>query len=107
VPKIKVRLEREIENAANKAIKKRWPASECRKMNGFGFSFWPDRLYLFDNAVAVFIEYKRPGERLTKGQRHGIKTLKQLGFAVAVCYAEGQAVEACRKAIERTPPWRH
>lgn len=40
----------------------------ARKMNGFGFNSWPDRLFLGRSRAGVWIEFKRPGERPTLAQ---------------------------------------
>lgn len=99
--KVKVRLERNIEARANGLIRARWPRVKIRKMNGFGFRSWPDRAYLFPKGVVIFIEYKRPGEILSRGQQHEIKELKRLGYAVAVCTSPEGAVAACERALRR------
>jgi len=54
----------------------------------------PDRLFIRDGRV-VFIEFKRPGGRLTSGQAREIKRLRQIGgVEVYVCYSVEEACDA-------------
>ena len=68
----------------------------ARKMNGLGFSGWPDRLFIGPHGEAVFIEFKRPGGVLTAGQTLIIEELKTRGVPVFVIFD----VEAGKKVLE-------
>lgn len=92
-------LEKHIEQKSIYAIKERWPGTEYRKMNGFGFRSWMDRMFLIPKGVVVFIEFKRPGGKLTKGQAFMITHLRGLGFHAFVAETTEQALRACEEAI--------
>ena len=76
-------LEKDIEAKVVKYAK----AQEClsRKMNGFGFNGWPDRLFILPNGKTFWIEFKRPGNVLSPGQEELISQLRQLKHVVYVC----------------------
>jgi hypothetical protein len=53
----------------------------------FGHTFdkgWPDRIYLFDHGLAVFIEWKAPGKKPSKVQQRKIDRLRSRKFHVEV-----------------------
>ena len=52
----------------------------------------PDRLFIKDGRV-VFIEFKRPGGKLTEGQEREIDRLRKAGVEVCVCYSVQEAKE--------------
>lgn len=55
--------EKNIENAVVKYAK----ANDClaRKMNGLGFRSWPDRLFVGPSGLCLWVEFKRPGGKVT------------------------------------------
>jgi hypothetical protein len=53
------------------------------KLNLIGNTGWPDRLFLHEGRV-VFIEFKRPGEKLRRNQPQRVAELRQRGFTVGV-----------------------
>jgi hypothetical protein len=56
-----------------------------RKMNGFGFRSWPDRLFLppeRKKRMRFWVEFKRPGEESTPDQKRIQKTLRLRGEKV-------------------------
>ena len=53
-----------------------------RKLNGLGFSHWPDRLFLLPGCPDLYIEFKRPGETSTPGQLEVQRQLRALGREV-------------------------
>ena len=55
-----------------------------RKMNGMGFAGWPDRLFVGDNGRCLWIEFKRPGGKLSVGQQAIIASLHERGHIVFV-----------------------
>lgn len=65
-PRIKVVLEKDIENSFVRQAKKL--GCKTRKLNGTGYRSWPDRLILVPGGVTLFIEFKRPGEDLRPDQ---------------------------------------
>lgn len=77
-------LERVIERNAIRQIKRAYPGTLVRKVNGMGFRGWPDRLFIFPNGVVVFIEFKRVGGKLTQLQAQIHRELKELGHHVIV-----------------------
>lgn len=95
----KYEREKDIEKRANILIKREHPTVIHRKMNGFGFRSWPDRLYLFDNEVEVWIEYKKPGEVPSPGQKELHRQLRAQGRFIFVCDDPVQALIFCQAAI--------
>jgi hypothetical protein len=93
-------LEKGIEQAALRKIKKRWPRVQIRKLNGFGFRSWPDRMFFFPQGVLVLMEFKRPGEYLTPAQSYITSQLRNLGYHVYVCDNAEEAVHICACAID-------
>lgn len=93
------RLEKDIEKRANIIIQREFPTVIHRKMNGYGFRSWPDRLYLFDDEIEIWIEYKRPGEEPSPGQRELHKRLRNQGRTVFVCDDPVQALIFCQSVI--------
>lgn len=55
----------------------------CEKWNA-GTSGWPDRLVLFSDMKAAFIETKAPGKSPRPLQLHRHEQLRRLGFPVYV-----------------------
>lgn len=88
-------LERDIEKSFLRNLKKTWPTSKTRKMNGYGNRSWPDRLILLPATPLLLIEFKRPGEDLSKGQEQLHKELKLLGVRVYTCDDAEQAMNIC------------
>ncbi len=84
-------LEKDIEAKARKlAIADGW---ECYKFSSPGRRSVPDRLFIKGGRV-VFIEFKRPGGRLTSGQEREIARLRAKGAEVHVCYSVEEAMDA-------------
>ena len=52
----------------------------------------PDRMFI-QGGHTVFIEFKRPGGKLTEGQVREIKRLQNAGASVHVCYSVQEAKE--------------
>jgi hypothetical protein len=55
-----------------------------RKMNGFGFNHWPDRLFLLGGCPELWVEFKRPGKEPTDAQWKVIRDLRAQGREVWV-----------------------
>lgn len=75
------RLERDIE-----AKVVRWAQAHgilVLKLNLIGNTGWPDRLFLHRGRV-VFIEFKRPGDKLERNQPERVDELQRRGFTVGV-----------------------
>jgi hypothetical protein len=70
------------------ALKAGWVS---RKMNGFGFRSWPDRLFIPPDQTikagceAFWVEFKRPKELPTPDQERVIEDLGKRGEKVFVC----------------------
>ena len=75
-------LEKEVESALTKAIKKL--GGLCWKFTSPGVVGVPDRLCLLHNGKIAFVEVKRPGEVLRPIQAKRKKQLEELGFKVFV-----------------------
>lgn len=50
------------------------------KLSAIGFRSWPDRLIVGPNRLFEFIEFKRPGQKLTDGQLEVHEKLASWGF---------------------------
>ncbi len=90
------RIEKDIENSAIRVVKRRYPGTITRKMNGAGFRGWPDRLFLVPGLDAFWIEYKRPGLNLTKLQIDIVAELRNLGQRVYICASTEETLDAIR-----------
>lgn len=56
------------------------------KLTVIGLNGCPDRMYLHLNKTIFFIEYKRPGAKITRKTQHFVKrVLLKFGFDVFVC----------------------
>ena len=76
-------LEKHIEDRVVKYAKAR--GCLVRKMAGFGFSAWPDRLFVLPSGKTFWIEFKRPVVgKLSPGQSSLITTLSDMGHIVYV-----------------------
>ena len=53
----------------------------------------PDRMFIKEGRV-VYVEFKRPGGRLTEGQEREIKKLREAGAEVHVCFSVQDVKEA-------------
>jgi hypothetical protein len=58
--------------------------------------FWPDRGFLLNNGVMVFIEFKQPGGTLTVGQYLRIYRVHHAGYKVRVYYRAEPAIQWLR-----------
>jgi predicted methyltransferase MtxX (methanogen marker protein 4) len=54
-----------------------------RKMNGLGVMGWPDRMFMYNGNV-MFIEFKRPGGKVTEVQQKMHERIMSAGFRVWV-----------------------
>ena len=83
------RLEASIEKAVGQRLEKwlhlRGWAALYLKLNVLGMRGFPDRLILFRNGQALFVEFKRAGEEPRKLQLYVHKVLEAMGFQVH-CY---------------------
>lgn len=86
-------LERDVERRIVDMIKKR--GGTTRKMNGFGFRSWPDRLVILPKGIVFFIEVKRSGRPTTSAQIAMHDELAALGFDTYVVDTVAQAEWAC------------
>jgi hypothetical protein len=57
---------------------------DCVKFGSIFDTKWPDRIYLFNYGLAVFIEWKAPGKKPDTGQQRKIDRLRSRGFKVEV-----------------------
>jgi len=78
-----------------KDIERRF-AKQIREMGGFCIKMsWllhiPDRLVLLPGAVIEFLEFKKPGGQVTKGQKARIAQLKEMGFKARIIENELQS----------------
>ncbi len=74
--------EKEIERVLINAVRK--AGGLCLKFVSPGWSGAPDRLCLWPGGRLVFVEVKRPGERLRPLQERRAEQLRRMGFDVRV-----------------------
>lgn len=76
---------------------------KCKKLNvlqlKLGYDTLPDRMALIPGDI-VFIEFKRPGEKLRKNQQVTVDRLKRLGFKVYVIDNSKDAINLAIKLSE-------
>ena len=60
---------------------------------------WPDRVFLLPGGRAVFIEFKRKGEKPRKLQDHRIMQLTLLGFEVTWTDNSGDAIAFLKRHL--------
>jgi hypothetical protein len=84
------RRESSIENAIADYARNRKLLSV--KLNVMGSVGWPDRAYFFRGRT-LFIEFKRPGEKLRPAQEYIIEKLEIAGFEVHVIDNVPQAIQ--------------
>jgi hypothetical protein len=97
------RLEKSVEEPCRLAAQSAGWVS--RKMNGFGFRSWPDRLFLppevplgrRSSASRFWVEFKRPGEDATAEQARIHKSLRLRGESVYVCHSKEEFLRALRR----------
>ena len=68
-------LEKSIEKSVVDYAKKK--GCLVRKMNGLGARAWPDRMFITQQGVVFFIEFKRPGNKLTPDQEIMLTALRE------------------------------
>jgi hypothetical protein len=78
-----IMLEREIEQ---KAIRLAGQQLGCIQLKMYE-QFWPDRLVLMQGGRIIFVEFKRPGGRLSQGQKIQFERIREQGFEVFVVYS--------------------
>ena len=77
-------LEKDIERKACQ-----WAKSQgwlVYKFTSPNYRSVPDRMFL-KHGTTVFLEFKRPGGKLTEGQRREIQKLNEAGFIAEVVYS--------------------
>lgn len=88
--------EKELEQKLVKVVKDN--GGVCLKFTSPGTAGVPDRLILFQNAKAGFVEVKKPGKgKLSALQRHWLKRLMGYGFPVFVLDDPEEIQEIVRK----------
>jgi hypothetical protein len=56
----------------------------CPKLQWVNQTGWPDRAFL-KNGKVIFIEFKKPGGRISKKQHHWIGRIRDQGVPAIVC----------------------
>lgn len=87
------RPESSIERAACARVRKLYGV-ESVKLNIGGNAGYPDRLFLIPGGRPLFVEFKRPGGKLTKMQKHVHGKLRRAGYDVQVHDDVAKAVGA-------------
>jgi hypothetical protein len=79
-------------------------AAACRRARAAGWAAikqggpgnargWPDRLFINEDALHVWIEFKRPGGKLTPLQEGKIADLQRRNCHVRVCFSADEAMD--------------
>jgi hypothetical protein len=89
-------LEKKIEDRVVKWAEKK--GAICLKLNLWGNTGWPDRLFLYNGRIA-FIEFKAPGEKPARNQPARIKKLRSEAFQVGVYDDPAAAIAFLEAAI--------
>jgi hypothetical protein len=91
----------DIEALAGDAIKQRWPGAMFIKTNprkdGRGT---PDRLVRLPGDIKLYLEFKRPGSRMSDEQFCKYLELRKRGDQVYVCESIEAALYFCELAIQ-------
>jgi len=78
-----ITLEKEIEQKAIRSADQQFGCIQLKMYE----QFWPDRLVLMQGGRAIFVEFKRPGGRLSQGQKIQFERIREQGFEVFVVYS--------------------
>ena len=70
------------------------------KQNVIGRRGFPDRLVVRQDGLHVWIELKRPGGRLSEGQKVAIDQLTNHGALVFVCFSADEAIDIIERVEE-------
>lgn len=82
--KLTPKLERSIEAAFIRKVKKAYPWLRTPKLTSMSQRSWPDRLIPLPGGKTLYIEFKRPGEKATELQEDCHEYLRGLGHDVQV-----------------------
>lgn len=91
-------LEKTIERAFVRKVEKL--GCLTRKLNGEGARSWPDRLVLGPGGFCAFIEFKRPGGKLTDAQFDLAKKMKSFGLRAELFDDADAAFEYVKGALK-------
>jgi hypothetical protein len=72
---------------------------KAKKLRIDGENGWPDRT-IFTPVGVLFIEFKKPGGRLSRKQRKWINALRRLGFVAEVATSFEQARKVLNDFLE-------
>ena len=84
--------EKSVERLLKNRVEEMIPGAKCLKFVSPGYSGVPDRIILLPGGVAVFVELKSPGEQPRQRQVFVQSQLRKLGFMVAGCVDNPEAV---------------
>ena len=59
-----------------------------------GTNAWPDHLFLREFGVVLWVEFKRPGEKLRPNQERRVAQMRDRGFRVLVIDSKEQFADA-------------
>ena len=88
-----------VEGPGIRAILRKWPALQHRKMNGAGQRSWPDQMVLIPGGRPLFVECKSPGEEPTVLQAERIERLKGDGYDVIVVDSKEDFIAAVKQRM--------
>ena len=96
------RLERDIEKAFLKLMRKAYPKVRTPKLRMISQRSWPDRLIPLPQAQLIFIEFKRGGKFIpTPLQEDCHEYLRGMGHTVLVTSSEHEAFELVDRELKR------
>lgn len=90
------RSESSIERSACKAVKEKFGILSI-KLAPVQSTGWPDRLFWVPGGKPVLVEFKRPGERLTRKQEYIRAELQSLGYFTAVCTSTDEVLRTIQQ----------
>lgn len=75
------------------------------KLTLLGRRGWPDRTLIGYKQI-FFIEFKRPGNKLSGPQRYWKRIIESLGFEYYVCFSYREAIDVINKKLKELELYR-
>ena len=93
-------LEKDIEQAFLRKLKKAFPYIRAPKMTMLSQRSWPDRILFLPKGRVLLIEFKRPGELPTELQEECHEYLRDMGHDVQVFSNAEEAFNYVKGRVE-------
>ena len=93
-------LEKDIEQAFLRKLKKAYPHIRALKFSAIGQRSWPDRILFLSEGRVLLIEFKRPGGLPTELQEECHKYLRDMGHDIQVFSNAEEAFNYVKGRVE-------